>query len=128
MIPARWALTAPADPAATSALAAELHIPEALAAILVQRGLGSPALAKAFLRPELESLSDPLRWADMGVAVEILKRAVHDARPILVHGDYDVDGQCAAALLPRVLRQAGPIVPPFFPPRPRHAHHFPLAA
>ena len=117
MIPARWALTAPADPAATRALAGELHIPEALAAILVQRGLGSPALAKAFLRPELESLSDPLRWADMGVAVEILARAVRDHRPILVHGDYDVDGQCAAALLTRALRAAGAIVHAFVPHR-----------
>ena len=124
MIPARWALTAPADPAATSALAAELHIPEALAAILVQRGLGSPALAKAFLRPELESLSDPLRWADMGVAVEILARAARDHRPILVHGDYDVDGQCAAALLTRALRAAGAIVHAFVPHRLRDGYDF----
>src|SRR5882762_11736072 len=124
MIPARWALTAPADPAATRALAAELHIPEALAAILVQRGLGAPALAKAFLRPELESLSDPLRWADMGVAVEILARAVHDSRAILVHGDYDVDGQCAAALLTRVLREAGATVHPFVPHRLKDGYDF----
>src|SRR5467141_1382852 len=124
MIPARWALTAPADPAATRALAAELHIPEALAAILVQRGLGAPALAKAFLRPELESLSDPLRWADMGVAVEILARAVHDSRAILVHGDYDVDGQCAAAMLTRILRAAGATVHPFLPHRLRDGYDF----
>ncbi len=124
MIPARWALTAPADPAATRALAAELRIPEPLAAILVQRGLASPALAKAFLRPDLESLSDPLRWADMGVAVEILSRAVRDARPILVHGDYDVDGQCAAALLTRVLREAGATVQPFVPHRLRDGYDF----
>src|SRR6266702_2070351 len=124
MIPARWALTAPADPAATRALAAELHIPEPLAAILVQRGLASPALAKAFLRPDLESLSDPLRWADMGVAVGILTRAVRDARPIVVHGDYDVDGQCAAALLTRVLRAAGATVHPFVPHRLRDGYDF----
>jgi single-stranded-DNA-specific exonuclease len=124
MIPARWALTAPADPAAMRALADELRIPEALAAILVQRGLGSPALAKAFLRPDLESLSDPLRWADMGVAVKILTRAVRERRPILVHGDYDVDGQCAAALLTRVLREAGATVHAFVPHRLRDGYDF----
>jgi single-stranded-DNA-specific exonuclease len=124
MIPARWALTAPADPAATRALAAELHIPEALAAILVQRGLGSPVLAKAFLRPDLETLSDPLLWADMGVAVEILTRAVRDKRAILVHGDYDVDGQCATALLTRVLREAGATAHPFVPHRLRDGYDF----
>ncbi|HEV8398330.1 MAG TPA: single-stranded-DNA-specific exonuclease RecJ [Gemmatimonadales bacterium] len=124
MIPARWAVTAPADPAATRSLAAELHIPEALAAILVQRGLASPELAKAFLRPELERLSDPLLWADMKVAVEILARAVRDKRAILVHGDYDVDGQCAAALLTRVLREAGATVHAFVPHRLKDGYDF----
>ena len=124
MIPARWAVTAPADPAATRSLAAELHIPEALAAILVQRGLASPELAKAFLRPELERLSDPLIWADMKVAVEIVSRAVRDKRAILVHGDYDVDGQCAAALLTRVLREAGATVHAFVPHRLKDGYDF----
>ena len=124
MIPARWTLTAPADPAATRALAAELHIPEALAAILVQRGLASPALAKEFLRPDLERLSDPLNWADMRVAVDLLARAVREGRSILVHGDYDVDGQCAAALLTRILRAAGATVHAFVPHRLRDGYDF----
>jgi len=65
MIPARWAVAAPPDPQLTAALASDLHIPEPLAAILVQRGLGAPEHAKAFLRPDLERLSDPHAWADM---------------------------------------------------------------
>jgi single-stranded-DNA-specific exonuclease len=124
MIPARWAVAAQADPEATRALAAELRIPEPLAAILVQRGLASPTLAKAFLRPDLERLSDPLSWADMRVAVELVVRAVRDRRPILVHGDYDVDGQCAAALLTRVLREAGATVHAFVPHRLRDGYDF----
>ena len=124
MIPARWAVAAQADPEATRALAAELRIPEPLAAILVQRGLASPTLAKAFLRPDLERLSDPLRWADMRVAVDLVVRAVRDRRPILVHGDYDVDGQCAAALLTRVLREAGATVHAFVPHRLRDGYDF----
>ncbi len=59
MIPPRWIVTAQADPDATRSLASELRIPDALAAILIQRGLGSANLAKAFLRPDLERLSDP---------------------------------------------------------------------
>ena len=47
MIPARWAVAAPADPDVTAALAADLHIPEPLAAILVQRGFTAPERAKA---------------------------------------------------------------------------------
>jgi len=121
MIPPRWIVTAQADPDATRSLASELRIPDALAAILVQRGLGSADLAKAFLRPDLERLSDPHCWADMDVALELLARAVREKRPILVHGDYDVDGQCASAMLTRILRSAGATVHPFVPHRIRDA-------
>jgi len=124
MIPPRWIVTAAADPSATQALAAELRIPDALAAILVQRGLGSADLAKAFLRPDLERLSDPHRWADMDVALELLARAVREKRTILVHGDYDVDGQCASAMLTRILRSAGATVFPFVPNRIRDGYDF----
>jgi single-stranded-DNA-specific exonuclease len=124
MIPARWTLSARPDPASTSALATELRIPEALAALLVQRGYGEPDSAKAFLRPELERLSDPHCWADMDVAVDVLARAVQARTPILVHGDYDVDGQCGAALLTRVLRAAGAVVHPFVPHRLRDGYDF----
>jgi len=124
MIPPRWIVTASADPNATRLLASELRIPAVLAAILVQRGLGSPDLAKAFLRPELERLSDPHGWADMPVAVELLARAVRQKTPILVHGDYDVDGQCAAAMLTRILRSAGGTVHAFVPHRIRDGYDF----
>ena len=122
--PARWAVAAAADPAATRALAAELRIPEPLAALLVQRGFSSAAVAKAFLRPDLERLSDPLIWADMRLAVDLLARAVRERRAILVHGDYDVDGQCGAALLTRVLREAGATVHAFVPHRLRDGYDF----
>src|SRR5204862_6382948 len=71
-----------------------------------------------------ERLSDPHRFADMSVAVELLARAVREKRPILVHGDYDVDGQCAAAMLTRVLRSAGGTVHPFVPHRIRDGYDF----
>lgn len=124
MIPARWTLTDRPDPASTSTLAADLHIPEALAALLVQRGYGEPERAKQFLRPELERLSDPLEWADMQVAVDVLGSAVRSRRPILIHGDYDVDGQCGAALLTRVLQAAGAVVHAFVPHRLRDGYDF----
>src|SRR5437667_335426 len=124
MIPARWTVAAPPDPGLTSTLAADLHIPEPLAAILVQRGLAAPDLAKAFLRPELERLSDPLAWADMARAVDLIVAAVRARAPILVHGDYDVDGQCGAALLTRVLSSVGGNVRAFVPHRLRDGYDF----
>ncbi len=124
MIPARWAITARPDASLTTALAADLSIPEALAALLVQRGLAAPALAKAFLRPDLAGLSDPRVWADMARATELVAAAVRSGTPILVHGDYDVDGQCGAALLTRVLRAAGAVVHAFVPHRLRDGYDF----
>src|SRR5437899_657769 len=124
MIPARWAVAAPADPGVTAALAADLHIPEPLAAILVQRGFTAPERAKAFLRPELERLSDPLAWADMSRAVALVAGAVRAGVPVLVHGDYDVDGQCAAAMLTRVLQSVGGNVHAFVPHRIRDGYDF----
>lgn len=124
MIPSKWALAAPPDPAAIHDLSAALTIPEPLAALLIQRGLGRPDLAKAFLRPELERLSDPLDWTGMRRAVEIVAAAVRARVPILVHGDYDVDGQCAASMLTRALRAAGGVVHAFVPHRLRDGYDF----
>ena len=124
MIPPRWIITANADPLATRALASELRIPEALAAILVQRGLAEPAHAKAFLRPDLDGLTDPHRFAGMPAALDLVVRAVRDRRTILVHGDYDVDGQCGAAMLTRILRSAGATVEAFVPHRIRDGYDF----
>src|SRR5712691_6983421 len=124
MIPARWAIAAQPDASLTTALAADLSIPEPLAALLVQRGLAAPALAKAFLRPDLAGLSDPRAWADMARATELVAAAVRSGTPILVHGDYDVDGQCGAALLTRVLRAAGAVAHAFVPHRLRDGYDF----
>src|SRR2546425_7023098 len=60
----------------------------------------------------------------MPVAVELVARAVRTGTPILVHGDYDVDGQCAAALLTRVLRSVGGTAHAFVPHRLRDGYDF----
>jgi single-stranded-DNA-specific exonuclease len=123
-LPRKWQLAAPPDALITGTLAQELRIPEPLAALLVQRGLSAPDVARAFLRPELAGLSDPLECADMQTAVETIARTVRSGAPILVHGDYDVDGQCAAALLTRVLRILGATVHAFVPHRVTDGYDF----
>src|SRR2546422_3974866 len=64
----------------------------------------------------------------MGPAVALVAAAVRGGVPILVHGDYDVDGQCAAALLMRVLGSAGATVHAFVPHRLRDGYDFGPAA
>src|SRR5258708_28526290 len=124
MIPARWAHRAPPDPEPRRLLAETLRVREALAALLIQRGMGAPDIARAYLRPELDRLADPAAWAGMAAAVDAIVRAVGAGTPILVHGDYDVDGQCAAALLTRTLRAVGATAHAFVPHRLRDGYDF----
>jgi single-stranded-DNA-specific exonuclease len=125
--PLRWSVAPAADPAAVASLSAALKIPLPLAALLVQRGAGDEVHARAFLRPEIESLADPMTLAGMTEAVQVVSDVVRAKGRILVHGDYDVDGQCATALLTRVLRAAGADVVPFVPHRIRDGYDFSLA-
>jgi single-stranded-DNA-specific exonuclease len=118
----RWevAVDPPAD--AIRRLADALRVPPTLARLLVQRGYDSVEVAKGFLRPSLHALSDPMELPDMAAAVEGVAAAVRGGVPILVHGDYDVDGQCGTALLTRLLREAGAVVVPFLPNRMRDGY------
>jgi single-stranded-DNA-specific exonuclease len=120
----RWMLVPPPDPAVVDRLARALGIPAALAALLVQRGQATEAEARTFLRPAVTGLSDPSAIAGMREAVEAIAAAVRAGGTILVHGDYDVDGQCATALLTRALRAAGADVVGFVPHRLRDGYDF----
>jgi single-stranded-DNA-specific exonuclease len=105
------------DPAAVSALAAELRLPELVCRLLCQRGYDGAEPAKRYLRPRLDQLHDPFALLDLDRAVDRLARAVRAGELIMVHGDYDVDGICSTTLLTRALRGFGGRVEPFIPRR-----------
>src|SRR4051812_30700383 len=88
------------------ALTTELGVSETFATVLVRRGLGDPAEAKAFLEPEGIGY-DPFLLGDMKAAGERLNAAGRRAERICVHGDYDVDGICSTALAVLTLRELG---------------------
>jgi single-stranded-DNA-specific exonuclease len=120
--PLRWAVAPAPAPELVTALARALTVSPALAALLVQRGLAAPEEARRFLRPLLDQLADPLRLAGMAEAVDLIARAVRQGTGIMIHGDYDVDGQCATAVLTRALRLAGARVTPYVPHRLRDGY------
>lgn len=120
----RWVVTPQPPREQVSRLAAELNLPEALAALLIQRGFGDPERARKFLRPSLADLSDPMALAGMDQAVAAIVATVRAGGTILVHGDYDVDGQCASAMLTRALRAAKASVVTFLPHRLRDGYDF----
>jgi single-stranded-DNA-specific exonuclease len=109
--------TAVADPLQTCSLADSLHIPQAIARILVSRGFEEPKHADSFLNPRLAGLSDPFLLPDMQKAVPRVWKAIDGNEPITVFGDYDVDGVTSTALLTRMLSALGANVQAFIPDR-----------
>ena len=99
-------------------LQAELNqLPEALARILVLRGIRSFEEARLFFRPSLEDLHDPFLMKDMDRAAERVAEAIERGERVLVYGDYDVDGTTATALMVSFLRDMGLNVSYFIPDR-----------
>ena len=120
----RWRVAETPAAERVAALTKALRLPPVLARLLVQRGFEAPDDARAFLKPSLETLSDPFALRDMDIAVRLVHDAVRAGQAILVHGDYDVDGQCGTTLLTRVLRAAGATAVPFVPHRMRDGYDF----
>ena len=119
-----WELPPAPDADVLRDLKAALHLPEPVCSVLAVRGFGNPDEAKAFLRPRLDDLADPALLADASKAARRIADAVRGGETIFVHGDYDVDGICATALLTRWLRHLGGIVVPFVPHRLRDGYDF----
>ncbi|MFN8572662.1 MAG: single-stranded-DNA-specific exonuclease RecJ [Gemmatimonadaceae bacterium] len=113
----RWLSPPAVDDARVQALASALAVPTVVARLLVARGCGQDEVAKHFLRPRLEHLHDPALMTGLDVAVSRLSTAIAAREPILVHGDYDVDGMCSSTILVRTLRSLGGVAQAFIPHR-----------
>ena len=116
------------DEEAAVRLASALSIEPAVARLLCQRGLSDPDLALRFLHPTLEHLHDPMRLADMRVAVDRIMSAVARRERIAIHGDYDVDGVTSTVILRRALELLGADVIHFIPERLRDGYGLQPAA
>jgi single-stranded-DNA-specific exonuclease len=88
-------------------LARRLGVPEAIARLLICRGLETVETAEAFLRPALGKLHDPYKMLGMAAAVGRLREALEKREPVLIYGDYDVDGTVATVLLKTAMERAG---------------------
>jgi single-stranded-DNA-specific exonuclease len=102
----RWTLSEP-HPEAAAALAKAARLPVVLAELLVARGITQPAQAFAFLNPESAHLHDPFLMLGMKEAVARLERAIALREPVLLYGDYDVDGTTAVVLLKTAIEMLG---------------------
>ena len=116
------------DEAAAGRLASALNIEPAVARLLCQRGFGDAEVASRFLNPSLEHLHDPMRLADMRVAVDRIMAAIARKERIAIHGDYDVDGITSTVILRRALELLGADVIHFIPERLRDGYGLQPAA
>lgn len=112
----RWRLTE-TDENAVQALARSASISQALARLLVSRGV-TPDAAAAYLNPTLKQfLPEPLMLKDMDRAVLRARTAIERGEKIGVFGDYDVDGSTSAALLHGFLSSVGATPRVYIPDR-----------
>lgn len=112
----KWVL-ADHDASAAELLSRETGISPIIARLMVVRGISDPATARSFLASDLASLSPPSAFRDMEAAVARIRNAVSRREPILVYGDYDVDGVTGSSVLFLGLRELGAQVDCFIPDR-----------
>ena len=95
------------DAERAASLARALGVSPILAALLITRGYADESAARAFLTPTYDQLHEPYSMLGMKAAVSRLRRAIDDHEPILIYGDYDVDGTTGTAVLLRALKLLG---------------------
>ena len=102
----RWIVREHDADKATS-LARVLGVSPILAALLINRGYDDERAARVFLAPTYDQLHEPYDMLGMNEAVARLKHAIETHEPVLIYGDYDVDGTTGTAVLLRALKLFG---------------------
>src|SRR5215204_535053 len=95
------------DAERAASLARVLGVSPILAALLIIRGYADECAARVFLSPAYDQLHEPYSMLGMKDAVARLQRAIETREPVLIYGDYDVDGTTGTAVLLRALKLLG---------------------
>jgi single-stranded-DNA-specific exonuclease len=95
------------DAQQVDSLARALNVSPTIAALLISRGCADETSARKFLKPSHDQLHDPYLMKGVSEAVARLLKAIDSGEPILVYGDYDVDGTTGTAVLLRALNLLG---------------------
>jgi single-stranded-DNA-specific exonuclease len=87
--------------------AASVRTAGILAPLLVHRGITELESANKFLAPSLSDLHAPDQMLGLRAAVDRLDAAIERKEPILIYGDYDVDGTMAVIILKTAIELCG---------------------
>jgi len=100
--------------------AVELGITRLLARLLLARGIDTAEKAKIYLNPGVGGIFPPEAIPNLEKARDRILRAVEQKEPVMVHGDYDVDGISGAVILHSMLKELGCPSKIFLPKRSFH--------
>ncbi len=89
-------------------LAQELLRPLWQIELLHQRQLYNAEQINDFIHPSLHNLPSPFEFKAMRPAARLIMEMTAKGRPLVIVGDYDVDGVTSAALLDRFLNHLSP--------------------
>src|SRR5437868_10570661 len=113
----RWILASREELNGGAIAWSEICASECIARLLLRKGFHSAEEVENFLRPRLNSLSDPFLLPQMETAVSRVLDALDRHQRIVLFGDYDVDGVTSLALLDEILRAYGGAPELFLPLR-----------
>ena len=88
-------------------LAAECNLCEDTVKILYGRGIADKESIIEFLHPSKAHFISPFKMSGMREATELIGRARAEEWCVVVYGDYDADGICAATIMGNALRDFG---------------------
>jgi len=94
-----------------------LKISPITAQILLNRGIENETEANLFLNCTLFDLPSPYLMKGMDIAIERIKKGLHENERIAIYGDYDVDGVTSTALLYNFLKDINANVTYYNPDR-----------
>ena len=117
----RWKIKQPSEDHVAS-LKKEFNTSKIIAKVLANRGIESLKSSHNFFNPSNDQLHDPFMMKNMDIAVDRISKNIQNQKPILIFGDYDVDGTTGASLLYLGLKDLNAIVEYYIPHREKEGY------
>ncbi len=117
----RWKIKQPSEDHVAS-IKKEFNTSEIIAKVLANRGIESLKSSHNFFNPSNDQLHDPFMMKNMDIAVDRISKNIQNQKPILIFGDYDVDGTTGASLLYLGLKDLNAIVEYYIPHREKEGY------
>ncbi len=107
----------PPSPSALQRLQNQLGSSPLLCELLLRRGIQDYDQAYRFFRPSIDDLHDPSLMLGMERSLERITEAILAEEPILLFGDYDVDGTMGVSLMYNFFKRRYPDIHYYIPDR-----------